>query len=119
MGRQTISFELEGIEALQKELMKRQDLTPVKNIVRVDGGLLNNTMVRKADFTRGYATGATKRSIALYINDGGLTAVVRPTTQYSPYLEFGTRFMTPQPFVRPAFDEVKNIFVNDLKRLVR
>lgn len=125
------TIQIEGIEALQMELSKRTDLTPVKNIVRVDGGLLNNTMKRRAQFRGHYEwevgkglvfknpTGTTMDSIHMELKDGGLTAVVGPTTEYSPYLEWGTRKMTPQPFVHPAFDEVKNIFVNDLKRLVR
>ena len=44
-------------------------------------------------------------------------ARVKPTTKYSPYVEYGTRFMDKQPFVKPAFQKVKKEFVNDLKKL--
>ena len=37
----------------------------------------------------------------------------------TPYLEYGTRFMDAQPFVRPAFDEQKEKFKDDMQKLVR
>ena len=72
-----------------------------------------------ADFTKGYATGQTKRSIGLEIMDGGMTAASGPTTEYSEYLEYGTRFMEAQPFVNPALNEQKGKFLDDLQKLMR
>ena len=69
-----------------------------------------------AVFTHGYATGATKRSIKLEITDGGFAAKVTAGTDYSGYLEKGTRFMDAQPFMKPAFDVVQPKFINDLRR---
>ena len=60
----------------------------------------------------------TRRSINILIEKGGLLARVKPTTKYSPYVEYGTRFMDKQPFVKPAFQQVKKEFVKDLKKLV-
>jgi HK97 gp10 family phage protein len=75
-------------------------------------------MQQKADFKKGYQTGTTKRSIALEIKDSGMTAEVEPGTEYSPYLEYGTRFMDAQSFVRPAYNEQKAIFKADMQKLV-
>jgi HK97 gp10 family phage protein len=76
-------------------------------------------MQSKADFTKGYQTGTTKRSIGLEIKDDGLTAESAPETEYSPYLEYGTRFMEAQPFVRPALEEQAQQFKSDMQKLVR
>lgn len=113
-----VRIEVEGFEELAAALGKRRTLDDVKRVVRHHGGKLNDGMVRGANFTRGYATGTTKRSIHLSMPDD-LTAVVGPSTEYSPYLEWGTRFMSAQPFVGPAFNAQKGLFINDLKRLMK
>ena len=78
---------------------------------------IRDEMVKKAVFKAGYSVGETRRSINLLNEKGGLMARVKPTTKYSPYVEYGTRFMDKQPFVKPAFQKVKKEFVNDLKKL--
>lgn len=35
------------------------------------------------------------------------------------YLEYGTRFMSSQPFVRPALEEQEKQFKSDLEKLMR
>lgn len=64
-------------------------------------------------------TGATRRSVALDIKDGGMTAEVAPGTKYFPYLEYGTRFMDARPTLKPAFEMVATSFQNDLKDLFK
>ena len=108
-----------GLEELEKKLKQNIKMTDVQRVVRNNGSQLHRKMMQKADFTRGYATGTTKRSIQLSLSDGNLTATVEPATEYSPYLEYGTRFMDAQPFVRPAFDEQKEKFKDDMQKLVR
>jgi HK97 gp10 family phage protein len=76
-------------------------------------------MQSKADFKKGYQTGTTKRSIGIEIKDGGFTAEVGPETEYSPYLEYGTRYMQSQSFVRPSHEEQKEKFKSDMERLVK
>ena len=60
-----------------------------------------------------------KQSIGLDITDGGLTAEVEPTADYAAYVEYGTRFMEAQPYLKPAYDEQKKKFIKDLNELVR
>lgn len=112
-------IQIEGIKELQKELKKRADISDIKFVVRQNGSELQKRMQKKADFKKGYQTGTTKRSIGLEIKDSGMTADVGPTTDYAEYLEFGTRFMEAQPFVRPAFEEQKDQFISDLKKIMR
>jgi len=52
------------------------------------------------------------------LSDGGLTGKVKPTADYAPYLEYGTRFQSAQPFMRPAFNKQKAQFKSDMDKLV-
>lgn len=112
-------IEFNGLEEIEGKLRDNCNLDDIRTVVRQNGAELQSKMQRKAVFTRGYSTGTTKRSISLELRDGGMTAAVGPSTEYSPYLECGTRFMTPQPFVRPSFNEQKTIFKNDLQKLFK
>lgn len=112
-------IHVEGLDKLMKKLKENVTLDDVKRVVSQNGKELQEKMQAKADFKKGYQTGTTKRSIGLEIKDSGFTAEVAPTTEYSPYLEHGTRFMDAQPFVKPAFDEQKEIFKRDMQKLCK
>ena len=112
-------IKVEGLDKLQKALKENATMNDVKRVVSQNGGELQEKMQANADFTKGYATGTTKRSIGLEIIDGGFTAAVEPGTEYSPYLEYGTRFMEAQPFVKPAHDVQKKQFKKDMQKLVK
>lgn len=113
------SLTIVGLDKLEKALKENVTMSDVKRVVRHNGSQLHQNMQKNADFAKGYQTGATKRSIGLDITDGGFTAEVGPETHYSPYVEWGTRFMSSQPFVRPAFDAQKVKFQSDMQKLVR
>lgn len=112
-----MGLKIYGHKKLQINLKDKAQMTLVKEIVKKHGANLNQQMVKKAVFKGGYSNGDTRRSINILIEKGGLMARVKPTTKYSPYVEYGTRFMDKQPFVKPAFQQVKKEFVKDLKRL--
>lgn len=112
-------IKIDGLKELEKKLKANATLDDVKRVVKQNGAELQKKMQEKADFTKGYQTGTTKRSIGLEIKDDGLTAESAPETEYAPYLEYGTRFMEAQPFVRPALEEQAQQFKRDLEKLVR
>lgn len=112
-----MGLKIYGIKKLQISLKDKEQMTLVKEIVKKNGASLQQEMVKKAVFKAGYSVGETRRSINILIEKGGLLARVKPTTKYSPYVEYGTRFMDKQPFVKPAFQKVKKEFVKDLKKL--
>lgn len=113
------SIKAKGLAELQKKLKKNVRMDDVKRVVRKNGADMTQKMISNADFDKGYQTGTTKRSITLDINDGGMTASAGPGTEYSPYLEYGTRFMEAQPFVKPAFDVQKEKFKKDMEKLMK
>lgn len=110
------SIEFKGIEEFMGALTKEASLETKKQAVHKNGASLNKKVVRNAVFTKGYATGATKRSIQIESQMGGLEAKVFSGTEYSGYLEVGTRKMSAQPFVKPAMEEVVPQFLADLAR---
>ena len=124
-------IKFEGLDELEKKLKANVTLNDVKRVVKQNGAELQQKMQDKADFQGHYAwkkgegkvfvspTGALKDSIGLEILDGGLTAEVEPTKEYAPYVEYGTRFMEAQPFVRPALEEQAVKFKKDLQKLMR
>lgn len=109
----------EGLEDLQKKLRENVSMNLVKKTVQQNGQELRSKIQEKAEFTKGYQTGQTKRSVTLEIKDGGFTAESGPTTEYAEYVEHGTRFMDAQPFVRPALEEQASKFKRDMQKLVR
>ena len=112
-------IKVTGLKELEKALKENVRMDDVKRVVRHNGSQLQKKMQTNADFTKGYQTGQTKRSIGLEIVDSGFAAEVEPTTDHSPYLEYGTRFMEAQPFVGPAFNEQSEKFKRDMDRLTR
>lgn len=109
----------EGLDELQKGLLDRAKMEDVKHIVKYDGAQMQADMMRNAVFKKGYSQGTTQRSITMEFQDGGMTVDVGPTTDYSPYVEWGTRFMEAQPFVRPTFNKTKAAFKAHLDRLFK
>lgn len=121
-------LEVKGLDKLQRKLKENITLDDVKKVVRVNGSQLQKKMQSNADFKMGYQTGQIKRSIMLELQDEGLSvdvgsertfAEAHPDTEYAPYVEYGTRFMDAQPFVKPAYEEQKEKFKRDLNRLMR
>lgn len=112
-------IKIKGMDKLEKKLKDNVTLNNVKRVVRKNGSGLQIGIQRNADFEKGYQTGATHDSIMLDIIDGGMTAESGPTTEYSPYLEYGTRFMAAQPFVKPALEEQQRKFKADMQKLVK
>lgn len=108
-------IKIVGMEKLQKKLKKNVRLDDVKRVVRHNGAEMQEKAQRNAPVD----TGTLKRSIGLEITDGGMSAEVEPTADYAPYVELGTRFMEAQPYLKPAFDEQKEMFKKDMKKLVK
>lgn len=86
-------IKIEGLDKLQKKLAKDVTMNDVKRVVRQNGAQLQSKIQEKAEFTKGYQTGTTKRSVTLDITDGGFTAEAGPTTEYAPCFEHRAKHM--------------------------
>ena len=128
----SLQFELKGLEKLQTKLQRVAKMEEVERIVEKHGTAMQKKAVNNASKFRGHyegrgknkhfvkPTGATKRSIS--VNSSKIDRFryrVAPGTAYAAYVELGTRKMSAQPFIKPAFDEQKKLFKDDLERLVK
>lgn len=113
--------EIKGIEPLVATLKENVTLNDVKRVVAKNGVDLTRQMKAqtKRSYVKGYSTGDTAGSINLNIENNGMTAVVRAGMNYDPYVEYGTRFMSPEPIVQPSLDVIAPRFFSDLKRLTK
>ena len=104
-----------GTNELRKKLQQNSKLDAVKRVVKMNGAELQAKAQRNAPVD----TGTLKRSISLVLRDGVLTAESEATAEYAPYVEWGTRFMNAQPFMRPAYYAQKEQFKRDLNKIVK
>lgn len=112
------TIEIRGTEGLLKALKGMSNLDKVRGVVKNHTGKLQRTAKRKAVFTKGYSTGNLKRNITIGLEDGGLTGRVKADTDYSGYVEKGTRKMSAQPFMEPAVEDVAPDFIKALKEVL-
>ncbi|WP_424236322.1 HK97-gp10 family putative phage morphogenesis protein [Bhargavaea ginsengi] len=109
-------MKLTGMNKLVNKLDKGMNIdTPVKQIVRKHSSTINRNAQKQAPVD----TGELRRSIRTEYQDGGLTGVTRAGAHYAPYVEYGTRFMTAKPFMRPAFYNSAWDFKEELEKLVK
>lgn len=109
------SIKVTGFDELQTKLKKNVQMSDVKKVVRKNGSELQ----KKAKKNAPVDSGDLQESIMLELRDSGKTAEVEPTVDYGAYVELGTRFMTAQPYLKPAFNEQKEKFKQDMRKLAR
>lgn len=128
-----VRVRITGIEKLEKELalgnvkmdravrwiMRQQErpmLEGISNRARrgSEGG----------EYTGGYSgheqsLGGIKNSTNLVHRDKGWTIIAGTTSEYAPYVEWGTRYMPAEPVFGPTVDEVFPSFKAMLERIMR
>lgn len=114
-------IEFKGLAQLEAKLKAEtpEMKTAVMEIVKKNGSQMASKMRNNMQSTYKHPTGRTKGSVTETYKDAGFTVSVGPHTNYAPYLEYGTRFMSPRPTIRPAFLAQSAIFTNDLRRVFR
>jgi HK97 gp10 family phage protein len=105
-----MSFTLRSrIPQLTGDLRKRASALVRKTALDVE---------RRAKILAPVDTGTLQRSIQTAF-DSDLSAVVFVGASYGIHLEFGTRRMSPRPFLGPAFEETAPEFAAGLKELLK
>ena len=111
-----MKIEIEGGDELVRSITKRVDADRVVPVIRRNTTQAQKTAMRLAAVD----TGFMKRSITIRMDFTGLAGYITAGAEYSPYVEYGTRFNDgAQPFMRPAAREQAPIFLSDLKNLIR
>lgn len=110
-------LSIKGVDELVVALKKRTDLNLVRETVRLNTSELQKKAQRNAPVDTGYL----RRSIGVGsgIADKGLSGRVFANADYAGYVEWGTRYMYAQPYMRPAFNLQKGKFLSDMKRIMR
>lgn len=111
------SIEFKGLNELMNYFKKAPNLaqTEMTKIVKHCGSICHIEEQRCVPVD----TGFLKRSIFITIKDLGLTAKIEPTANYAGYVEYGTRKMGAQPYVRPAYDKATKEFVERTNKLFK
>jgi len=108
-------MEIKIDRGLIKALEKASKTDGIKKAVQLNASELQRKAQRRAPVD----TGFLRRSITLDFKDSGMTASIKPTAEYAPYVEYGTRFMSAQPFIRPSFYEQEKKFIKDIEKLMK
>lgn len=108
------TLEFEGLDEMAQSLLRNTSPEKRLKVLRKYGAKVKEAAINKAQFTKGYSTGATRRSITL--QTGGNQAVIEALTNYSGYVEVGTRKMEAQPFMQPALEEVVPEMVEEMAK---
>lgn len=120
MANLNVEFNFSGFKELEKLMQKSAKVEQeVRQAVESNGKELKSRMGKFAYFEKGYQSGDTKRSMQAHMSTDGLSVTVGPTTEYAPYLEYGTRYMEAQPFVRPAFEVQVYKLVRELNNIIK
>ena len=109
------TFQIKGLNKIQGKLKRNANMTDVKNVVKLNGSEMQRAAQRNAPVD----TGTLKRNIKYHPLDQGFTAKVASEVDYAAYQEYGTRFMAGKPHIRPAFNQQKRKFIQDMKRLMK
>lgn len=114
-----IEHDVSELNRLSVGLAKHRVLVGTKAaaVVRKSGAMLETTAKQFCPVD----TGNLRSSIGTDIEGGALSteisAVVGPTANYAPYVEFGTSRMAPAAFMGPAFDQVAPEFVAAMEQV--
>ena len=118
-----ISFK--GLDKLEKKLIQNAKMEDVKKVVKDNGLTLQGNVVKnagEATFNKGFFTGNLKQDVAgngFKLSNGGLTAKVGTSVEYGPHLEYGTRYMEAEPFLKAPFEQIKNEFKANIDKLAK
>ena len=109
-----MSYEFDGLDALERKLEEMKSLEAVKQCVAKN----TKNMGALAQTTVPVRTGNLKNSMTTQLSDfqGEISF---DGCNYAKYVEYGTRKMYGRFYLKKAFDMTKEQFKNDMEGLVR
>ena len=100
-----LKINFSGVNDVKKKLQNLVDDKKIEAMLERAAVEINN----EAKILCPVRTGNLRASIT-YVHLNKFEWGVGTNTEYAPYVEFGTYKMKAQPYLRPAFDKVKNKF---------
>lgn len=107
-----MGVELKGVDEFVKKLEKTKRLEGVQKVVKKHAASVQKHAMQHAPVDTGFLK---QHIMPPVLTDRGLTAEITSTAEYSAYLEYGTRFMKAQPYMRPALEAVNSAFMKELQ----
>lgn len=109
------SIGIKGTKKLSGKLKQNANLNDVKRTVEINGSEMHRAAQRYAPVD----TGNLKRNIRYNSQDQGFGAKVSSEAAYAAYQEYGTRYQSGKPHIRPSYHEQRRKFIRDLRRLMK
>lgn len=107
VGRDRLDRKLAEIGPLLTKVMQRE--------VKIAAVNVQNGARRRVPVD----TGRLRNSITHEITGDGLNAAIGSNVEYAPFVEFGTRSMRAQPYLFPALEEERPLYMERLKRALQ
>lgn len=108
-------LKFDGITDVINHVINAQKLDDIKKIVRQN----LSDMARFSARVVPVKTGFLKRSLTTQITDNGLTGIANYYADYSPYQEYGTRWISGKFYMKRGFDNVASKFIDEIERVMK
>ena len=114
-------IKITGTQKLKAALLDDAQAKAIREVVYDTAYGMQRVAMQKAPtvYNKGYSTGATQQNIKVSIRNNELTGIVGMSQDYNPFTEYGTRFMAAEPVLQPVFNDSKDKFIADIKRLIK
>ncbi len=112
-----VTYKFDGLDEYLKRVLKLS-----RNLQKEAIGLIQSVTSLTARDARKNApkiTGFLIRSIQWRLEKNGTVGIIFVFAHYGIFVEFGTRFTRPQPFLGPAFEKNKARLESELKRITK
>lgn len=110
-----INVKIQGADKVIAKLAKNILKDEAKKIVKSNGSQLTRNAQRLAPVD----TSALKNSITQDIQGGGLESKTSAGVHYAGYVEYGTRFMSANPYMGNAFELQATKFQREMQALMK
>ena len=77
----------------------------IKEVVQIAARNIEKDAKQRMTDQDAVDTGATRLSIFVSPGTPSFSQHIGPTTEYAPFIEFGTRFMPARPYMIPALEQ--------------
>jgi len=104
------------IEKLSKMNVGFQD--KIKAVVQIAARNIETDAKQRMTDWPAVDTGDTRSSIFVSPGTPSFTQQIGPTTEYAPFIEFGTRYMSARPFMIPALEKEAPRFEEALEQII-
>lgn len=113
----TTSLDTKGLDGMIAGSLKREASAVVRKTGLDILGLAQSLAPVRTGYLKSSLSPGGPENVA-EVQDGGLTMIVGTAVEYGPYVNYGTRFQTAQPFLEPAVEHARPAFEAACQQLI-